>query len=565
MGSPRAPVDLSDLDPFSPLSSRTPSPHPNGNLFPTSTCPSTSSATAPARPPTKSTLSARPLSPSAGADPLGSLLANLSLNSASPSPTPSSSSPALPPPPSTAAQQARHDHMLADLSRQPFTAEPSSSPSSPSSSSSRPHVAHPSHPFHPPRRLSTLMSASSSSSDPSSSTSYGTVPTTGAFAPGSPPASSSILSDPFHPSHYAPGGAERRMREASAGSGLAGLPPPVPPSGGGKASSRAGGGGEDDWSTGLHEALNGDSSWGDFQEAPPTPPRRSPAPPSSRSSAPSSSSSSAVPPPKKDKERERPTPKARTYPDPASLSARSGKGGSAFDPAAQPIQLVGVRPGVQRVLDEDVAEGLRPSLPPRLRLSPRWTLLYSLDQHGISLSTFFTSLERGLRDRDGGFVLVVRTERGEVLGAYCSEALKRPGREEGRGAERWVGDGTCFLFLTRPFPPSDPRLGLAVRAFRPTFRNTYFAHASPPLSSGSSSSAAGFLAFGGGNDGVFGLWLDGQFERGWTGRSETYANEVLIQGGLGSGEGEGAGAGEGEGDGRGKFEVVGLECWAVGT
>lgn len=111
-----------------------------------------------------------------------------------------------------------------------------------------------------------------------------------------------------------------------------------------------------------------------------------------------------------------------------------------------------------------------------------------------------------------------------------------------------------FLFLTRPFPPSDPRLGLAVKTFPPTFRNTYFAHASPPSSTSSSSSdAEGFLAFGGGNDGVFGLWIDGKLERGWTGRSETYANEALVKR-----EGE-------DKDGKGKFEVVGLECWAVGT
>jgi hypothetical protein len=38
-------------------------------------------------------------------------------------------------------------------------------------------------------------------------------------------------------------------------------------------------------------------------------------------------------------------------------AATTGQGG--FDPAAQPIRLVGVRPGVVRVLEEDVAEGVR--------------------------------------------------------------------------------------------------------------------------------------------------------------------------------------------------------------
>ncbi|GAA6013961.1 hypothetical protein JCM10207_000186 [Rhodosporidiobolus poonsookiae] len=82
---------------------------------------------------------------------------------------------------------------------------------------------------------------------------------------------------------------------------------------------------------------------------------------------------------------------------------------------------------------------------------------------------------------------------------------------------------TGALCLINPrFPPSDPRLGLAVRTFPPTFRNTYFAHASPSLD---------FIALGGGNDGAFGLWIDEVLERGWTGRCETFANERLVEGG----------------------------------
>ena len=81
-----------------------------------------------------------------------------------------------------------------------------------------------------------------------------------------------------------------------------------------------------------------------------------------------------------------------------------------------------------------------------------------------------------------------------------------------------------------------------------------------------------FLAFGGGEDGQFGLWLDGVFERGWTGRSETFGNEPLVGSGGEAGrekrEGEkGGGSDEDDeeaGEGR-KFEIVGLECWAVGS
>ncbi|GAA5901688.1 hypothetical protein JCM6882_006041 [Rhodosporidiobolus microsporus] len=607
---PAPPIDLSDLDPFSPSSSRTVSPHPNGDLFPTSphfpSSSTTSTSTAAARVPAAKQ-DVLPQAVSGGNDPLlvgGDLLGGLSLAPAPAARATSTSSTTAAAAGAAAglgaalggravrAQEQRQSHILADLNREPFTAEPSSTSSSspfssgPSSSSFARHPPpqpHPHAPFSPPRRLSTLMSPSS----PTSS-----------FAPSSPPAESSALSDPFHPDLEAclrgdegggRGGAAGRMREASGewerGCGV-----------GGAAAAAAGGAGGAG-SAAVAAAADADASWGDFVEAPPTPPRplhhpssppvpiknarngsatRSKPSPAPSSTAASSSSHAAAH-------------RASTYPDPSLLSVRAstststskptstssssssapnrsasttpiggrgggggGGGGGGFDPAAQAIRLTGVRPGVVKVLDEDVAEGIRPSLPPRLRLSPRWTLLYSLDQHGISLSTLFSQLEKGLKERDGGFVLVIRTERDEVLGAYVSEALRRPGREEVRGKERWVGDGTCFLFSTRPFPPSDPRLGLTVKPFPPTFRNTFFAHASA-----SSGSSEAFLAFGGGNDGVFGLWVDGAMERGWTGRCETYGNEPLVRG-SGGGEGEG-------GEEKGKFEIVGLECWAVGT
>ncbi|GAA6014020.1 hypothetical protein JCM10207_000208 [Rhodosporidiobolus poonsookiae] len=568
---PALPVDLSDLDPFSPTaspsptlssSSRQPSPHPHGPLFPTPSAstlaPRAQPQTQRAAPPAAQDVRAQPVQHDA--DPLGldtlASFNSLSLaTAAAPAALTSRTSNGA-----VEAQHHRHATILDDLTREPFALPSTSSSSSSFSSTPTPHPPshhpHPHAPFHPPRRLSTLMASSPPpASSFSSSSSPAPDPAAAAaashFAPSSPPAFSPTLSSPFHPAHVHKGDAARRMRQASGGGGGE-----WPAS---SSSSAAGGG----WEHGLSEALatphalegrDADLSWGDFVEAPPTPPRKSPAPPPPQQ--PPTTSSARAPPSKPRTTDRTAAERARTYPDPSTLAVRPSPpaasalkpapsraatgAGAAFDPAAQPIRLVGVRPGVERVLDEDIAEGLRPSLPPRLRLSPKWTLLYSLDQHGISLSTLFAQLDKGLGPgvRDGGFVMVVKTERGEVCGGYVSEKLRRP--ERGERTERWVGDGTCFLFLTRPFPPSDPRLGLAVRTFPPTFRNTYFAHASPSLD---------FIALGGGNDGAFGLWIDGVLERGWTGRCETFANERLV-------------GGE---NGEGKFEVVGLECWAVGT
>lgn len=55
----------------------------------------------------------------------------------------------------------------------------------------------------------------------------------------------------------------------------------------------------------------------------------------------------------------------------------------------------------------------------------------------------------------------------------------------------------------------------------------------------------GFLSVGGG-DGKYGLWLDGVLERGISSPCMTFGNEELSE--------------EGE-----KFEVVGVEIWAVGS
>ncbi|GAA5886874.1 hypothetical protein JCM5296_005176 [Sporobolomyces johnsonii] len=567
MPTSHLPYDLSDLDPFSPAPS---SLHPSGSLFPTpSSSVSTSSTSSTSH---RSSIAPPPQALPAqsvhgGQDPLGRLMGALTVTDAEPpralAPAPSRSpSPAM----SSSthgnsingmvrAHDERQSRILHDLSREPFAQPPSSS--SPSSVPltdeptalplpSRTPRRRPSHPgagsstlagFSPPRRLSGLMDL------PASQTLH---------AASSPPASTSPILDHFHATNPERGAAERRMRQAS---------------GDGTGTTAFGAGWDQSIAEAMQEAQAHDAGevsgeWGDFQTATPEPRSRSPSMREQQQPAPPSSSSRRAPrgsAASLETDHVEPRSTAPLPPrEPVRAATMTPTTGSVFDPTAQPIQLVGVRPGVVRVLQEDVAEGIRRSLPPRLRLSSRWTLLYSLDQHGISLHTLFANLDRGLRARDGGFVLVVKSERGEVFGGYCSEALKR-GEGERAGSQRWGGDGSCFLWRATPFPASDHfRLGASVSTFKPTFRNTYFQHASSE-----------FIALGGGNDGVFGLWIDGVFERGWTGRSETYGNEPLV--GPRGGEGGGKGKGQGERDGgaaaaeEGKFEVVGFECWAVGS
>ena len=127
------------------------------------------------------------------------------------------------------------------------------------------------------------------------------------------------------------------------------------------------------------------------------------------------------------------------------------------------MKLVGFKPGTtsSQILTETIAEGLRPSLPPRLRISPQWNLLYSLDQHGTSILTLFNLVSEGLsRGNGGGFVLVVKTDKGQIFGGYVSEEFRSDsigsefggagGRSSGRsglsslltGNKVWGGDGS---------------------------------------------------------------------------------------------------------------------------
>lgn len=356
------------------------------------------------------------------------------------------------------AQEERHSKILSDLSREPFHHAPPLPPPVPlpipststSSQGVRPHPTRSQSGFSPPRRLSSLMDLGDQT--------YPQFP-----HQFSPPMSSSPTLEPFHSAHSETTSASRRMRQAS-------------------------GGGGEDWTKGLEDAIGTrqpkmrertiSADWGDFQTA--TPPT-----PGTTSSLSPSSTPEPLPPPvpsvsartsKPSARRSTTTPHAsstRNHPPklPTSASSLSSyhlknlppppTSSTSFDPFNQPVKLSGLKPGISQILSETIAEGLRPSLPPRVRISPEWNLLYSLDQHGTSILTLFSQVSNGLEKRSGGgFVLVVRTEKGEVFGGYVSEAFKMdnetgPGSRTGSsrnglsslltGNKVWAGDGSSYV------------------------------------------------------------------------------------------------------------------------
>lgn len=86
------------------------------------------------------------------------------------------------------------------------------------------------------------------------------------------------------------------------------------------------------------------------------------------------------------------------------------------------------------------------------RLPRSWTLLYSLDQHGISLNTLYTRCE----SHAGGALVVMRDSNDAVFGAWMGEGIHMSkGAYYGSG-ESCVILYSCALFL---LPPDYAQLG----------------------------------------------------------------------------------------------------------
>jgi hypothetical protein len=85
-------------------------------------------------------------------------------------------------------------------------------------------------------------------------------------------------------------------------------------------------------------------------------------------------------------------------------------------PPLSPLVLKGYKsdtPPSAQLLSRALAEEIRLLIPPILQLVEDWSLIYSLEQDGVSLATLYKKCEN-LRGGKGGFVLVVRDGSGGV-------------------------------------------------------------------------------------------------------------------------------------------------------
>ncbi|ORZ14164.1 TLD-domain-containing protein [Absidia repens] len=183
-----------------------------------------------------------------------------------------------------------------------------------------------------------------------------------------------------------------------------------------------------------------------------------------------------------------------------------------------PPTLINRDPSTYPLLTGLLSEQLRPYLPRRYRLASEWNLLYSLDQHGASLSTLYH------RAMDSGpCIMVLRDDENQVFGAFLNEAI--------RVDLSYYGTGECFLWKISPPTnnTSSSSLGSAstspknhhhhpipkIKVFPWTGKNEYMIY-----------STIDCIAIGGG-EGKFGLWLNQDLEKGHSEPCATFDNECL--------------------------------------
>ncbi|OUM57283.1 hypothetical protein PIROE2DRAFT_29108, partial [Piromyces sp. E2] len=139
-------------------------------------------------------------------------------------------------------------------------------------------------------------------------------------------------------------------------------------------------------------------------------------------------------------------------------------------------------------------------IPKRLRIKRGLTLIYSMQLHGSSLSTFY---ERSTAGYGNAQILVIRDTDDNIFGAFTSEPFRKN--------SGFYGNGETFLWKIEPSIEKTNRLKLYL--WKQT--NYFFIN-----------STNDYVSVGSGG-GKFGLWFDQQMLHGRSQVCETFRNDVL--------------------------------------
>ncbi|KAI7828775.1 TLD-domain-containing protein [Gamsiella multidivaricata] len=159
-----------------------------------------------------------------------------------------------------------------------------------------------------------------------------------------------------------------------------------------------------------------------------------------------------------------------------------------------PLQLLDRYEDTDPVLDLEAAHLIRLELPRKLRNATKWNLVYSSDQHGISMTTLYHRCKG-----KGPMILAIKDTMDCVFGAFVNQELAPH--------LSYYGTGEWYVRLNKGQK--------AVQFWKWTGKNDYMILSEP-----------GFIGFGGG-DGKFGLWIHSDLEIGHSSRCATFDNEPL--------------------------------------
>jgi len=176
-----------------------------------------------------------------------------------------------------------------------------------------------------------------------------------------------------------------------------------------------------------------------------------------------------------------------------------------------PLKLEGRLESTIPILDNKMAEQIRTKIPSLYKEAIHWKLLFSIDQHGLSLKTLYSNIKHA-----GPCVMAITTENDEVFGAFTSEPF------DPTISNRFYGSGLSFIWKLNDQKNID--------FFQAINSNQYYMLADNH-----------FIAMGGGN-GKFGFYLNENLIDGYISPCMTYDYKSDII--------------ENE-----KFECYGLEIW----
>ncbi|KAG7663219.1 OXR1 [[Candida] subhashii] len=254
-----------------------------------------------------------------------------------------------------------------------------------------------------------------------------------------------------------------------------------------------------------------------------------------------------------------------------------------------PLTLKGYKDSTKhRLLDVELANNIRNLIPARLQLFDSWDLVYSMEQHGISLNTLYRhcnpeyqlqqlkkrkKAEKGFADsivsgmmvvggdtpssrynfearRPQAYVLIIKDENNCKFGAYLNQNLKPMEHK------RYYGNGECFLWKCEQFDPTklDHYSEKPIKGESDSNNNSdtrFKAFMYTGINDNIIYSNHDFIAIGSSN-GQNGIFIDKSLYKGVSYSCETFGNEILnshIDYDLKIG----------------RFKIMGLEIWRIGT